>query len=131
MESNRSRYQINWVVLAIVLFLLIYGISNIVKYFDRDLVSVEAVIEEVQTSGTGKHRKHKAFVTYTYEGVTYSGVKLDYWHTGMNEGTAVEIRIDPNAPGKTVTKSGFISTFIGLVLGIKAVRKRKETEEVD
>ena len=119
MENNKPRLRISWVGLALALCFLIYGIAGITKFASPNLVSVEAVIEEIETSGTGRRKSHTVYATYTYEDKTYTGVKLDYYATGMKVGDTMEIKIDPDKPGKMVTQSGFLSVALGVFLGLQ------------
>lgn len=131
MENHKPRLRVSWVGLALALFFLIYGIAGITKFASPNLVGVEAVIEEIETSGTGRRKSHTVYATYTYEDKTYTGVKLDHYVTGMNVGDTMEIKIDPDKPGKVVTQSGFLSVALGVFLGAKAIRKAKPDEESD
>ena len=120
--ENKSR--VNWFVLAFAVVLLFVGGLRLYRYYgNKDLVPVEATIERIERVS---RRNYNVYVTYQYDGVTYSDMKLDYTIGRMDVGDTVTLRIYPANPRNYETPSGVVATLMGIGAGIKAFLRRNK-----
>lgn len=143
MRGGRRRYPIDSpegkrtsvLLLLAGLFVMLLGLPGTLEYhrMKDELVPVEAVIDQI----TGGTKRHTAYATYTYDGVTYEHVKLNYYNANqMEEGKPTTIHIHPEEPGQPVYNTlgavfGFGAVFFlfSLLCCIAAFRPRKQVEK--
>lgn len=109
-----------------IIFIII-GAVNVAGWndFKKDAVPVTATITDISTHTTrrpGSNKRRRTYdvnIEYEYDGKSYSG-DLSYYTSGMREGGAVDIFIDPDDPYKHRSEpylvSGMMAVF-GLVFG--------------
>ncbi len=98
-ESNGGRW-ILWVFVAMGMAMFFVGVA-VGIYFIVDAgntESVTATVTAIYRHGSGDDASYDVRVSYTFGGEEYSDVPLGYWHTGMDEGDEIEIRLDPDDP---------------------------------
>lgn len=88
--------------------------------FRKSAVSVTGKIEDIMTYyDDDGDAHHEVFVTYTFEGQTYEGIRLNEYSGNMYVGGSIALLCDPENPGKVETKSKFYFVVITLaIMGI-------------
>ena len=109
--------------LTIGLLVCLLGVYNIRSYnqIEDELVTVPAVIERIRREGLGNDKKRRAYVSYSYQGVEYDEIRLSWYHSGMDVGDRIDLKIHPDDPSKPVSKGGGIPLFIGSVFTLLGV----------
>lgn len=115
---TKPKRQINWIglmffgiiLLGGVIFILGGILDGVVFYSNQDYYTeVEAVIEEIRKETTYDSINEKydtdytVLVSYSYDGVDYMGVELNYYNSTMKVGDLRRVKIDIRNPGKPVT----------------------------
>ena len=80
-------------------------IDSIYEYEEYDSIDNEYDIQ------------HDVYISYdTQEGMHYSGVELNWYHTGMEEGQSITIHYDPDNPERIGVKEGSAWGFVILLI---------------
>ena len=126
------------IFLVIGLLICLLGGYRLWSYHQIEdrLVSVDAVIEDIDVRGRGDDRKHIVYVSYTFEGTRYEDIRLSWYSSSMDEGEILSLKLDPSNPTKPVSKDGWlflliggVFTAVGGVLSVAARGSRKREQD--
>lgn len=117
---------------------------GVISYnFRQHAEKITARVTDIrETSDTDGETSHTVYVSYDFQGQTYSDVRLDYYSSGMHIGTSVTIWCSLADPYDIQANSspyiactcfgiaGIICLAIGIVPGIFALKKRARKQEL-
>ncbi|TLG74319.1 hypothetical protein [Culicoidibacter larvae] len=111
-----------------VTLLIIVGVSLLFfsgKLFSQKIfeemnaVEISAVISNISVTGTGKNKEVKVFVTYSYNGVEYKSMPINYSNSDMRVGNIIKIKVNEMDPSEIYGDIYFIIVilfFFSLIL---------------
>lgn len=139
-KTNGFMVMFGSIFLIVGLITILSGIGMFVSFlsFKSTAVETQAVITDIETSKTRSNGKtnisHTVFIAYTFEGMQYDNM-LGYYSSGMREGQAIKIYVDPESPTNIRSNSlmaeilmivvGLPFTILGMGFVVSTVRKAK------
>ncbi len=122
-KSSGSAKSVGIIFAVIGSIFLIVAICVLIAQstYDERYDRVQAMITRIETYRSGDDTKHRAYVSYEYEGEDYNNISLSYYSSGMHEGQRYEIYIDPANPTNPKVKSNALIIIFMLMGGIFAV----------
>lgn len=95
---------------------IIFLVSN--RRFRERAEEVTAIISDIRSyRGSKGKRRHSVSVSYTYNGMRFEGVPLNFYSSSMYEGKEITLLCDPENPGHVESPGGMLfitCTFMGM-----------------
>lgn len=128
-SSSGSNPKISGIICMIVC-LLFAAVAAKIFYdsvtFNSKYDEVTAKVVDIDTYRRSNKKKHYAYVSYEYEGQSYSHVYIGKTHAGMRVGEQVNVYVDPKNPDEAKQKPSGAACLVLLLaagfLGFSGVR---------
>ncbi len=104
-------------VVGVILVIVSICVGMSGMKFDETAVKITGTIVNVESyRDMDGDRHHVAYVDYEYQGKKYRNIKLGTYTNGMYEGKEIDLKIDPENPGRVRTLHG--NKIVTIILGI-------------
>lgn len=119
-SSSGSNARISGII-CIVVCLLFVAVAVFMFHenatFDGKYEKITAKITDIDTYRRKGKTRHRAYVSYEYEGEQYNHVSIGSYSSSTGLGKYIDVYIDPNDPDETKSKPSGVIVFVMLLSG--------------